>query len=69
MPTRKMKELRDLKDEDLSGRLSEYRRELLRLRTLSSRGTIAKESGKTKFLKRNVARIETILAEKKGAEA
>jgi len=69
MPTRKMKELRDLKDEDLSGRLSEYRRELLRLRTLASRGTIAKESGKIKFLKRNVARIETILAEKKGAEA
>ncbi len=69
MPTRKMKELRDLKDEDLVGRLSEYRRELLRLRTLSSRGTIAKESGKIKSLKKNVARVETILAEKKGAEA
>ena len=69
MPTRKMKELRDLKDEDLVGRLSEYRRELLRLRTLSSRGTIAKESGKMKSMKKNVARIETILAEKKGAEA
>ena len=68
MPTRKMKELRDLKDEDLTGRLSEYRRELLRLRTLSSRGTIAKESGKIRSLKKNVARIETILAEKKGAE-
>jgi large subunit ribosomal protein L29 len=69
MPTRKMKELRDLNDEDLRGRLSEYRRELLRLRTLSSRGNIAKESGKIKALKRNVARIETILAEKKGASA
>ncbi|HVP24027.1 MAG TPA: 50S ribosomal protein L29 [Conexivisphaerales archaeon] len=68
MPTRKMKELRDLKDEDLTGRLAEYRRELLRLRTLSSRGTIAKESGKIKTLKRNVARVETILAEKKGAK-
>ncbi len=67
MTTRKMKELRDMKDEDLKGRLSEYRRELLRLRTLSSRGTIAKESGKIKTLKRNVARIETILAEKKVA--
>jgi ribosomal protein L29 len=62
-----MKELRDMRDEDLKGRLSEYRRELLRLRTLSSRGTIAKESGKIKTLKRNVARIETILAEKKVA--
>jgi len=67
LTTRKMKELRDMKDEDLKGRLSEYRRELLRLRTLSSRGTIAKESGKIKTLKRNVARIETILAEKKVA--
>lgn len=67
MTTRKMKELRDMRDEDLKGRLSEYRRELLRLRTLSSRGTIAKESGKIKTLKRNVARIETILAEKKVA--
>jgi ribosomal protein L29 len=62
-----VKELRDMRDEDLKGRLSEYRRELLRLRTLSSRGTIAKESGKIKTLKRNVARIETILAEKKVA--
>ena len=68
MPTRRMKELRDLKEEDLAGRLSEYRRELLRLRTLSARGTMAKESGKMKTLKRNVARIETILSEKKGAQ-
>ncbi len=68
MPTRKMKELRELKDEELEGRLSEYRRELLRLRTLSARGTIAKESGKVKSLKRNIARIETLLVEKKGAQ-
>ena len=68
MPARKMKELRDLNDEDLQGRLSEYRRELLRLRTLSIRGTIAKESGKIKEFKKNVARIETILTEKKGAK-
>jgi ribosomal protein L29 len=63
-----MKDLRGLKDEDLLGRLSEYRRELLRLRTLSSRGTIAKESGKIKTLKRNVARIETIIGERKGVQ-
>jgi large subunit ribosomal protein L29 len=62
-----MKELRELKDDDLLGRLSEYRRELLRLRTLSARGTIAKESGKMKALKRNIARIETLLVEKKVA--
>jgi large subunit ribosomal protein L29 len=62
-----MKELRDVKADDLEARLSEYRRELLRLRTLSARGTIAKESGKIKALKRNAARIETVLAEKKGA--
>ncbi|MGA1974292.1 MAG: 50S ribosomal protein L29 [Conexivisphaerales archaeon] len=68
MPTRSMKDLRGLKDEDLLGRLSEYRRELLRLRTLSSRGTIAKESGKIKTLKRNVARIETIIGERKGVQ-
>jgi ribosomal protein L29 len=68
MPTRKMKELRELSDDDLKGRLSEYRRELLRLRTMSSRGTIAKESGKIKGLKRDVARIETLLTEKKGAQ-
>jgi large subunit ribosomal protein L29 len=64
-----MEELRDLNDEDLKGRLAEYRRELLRLNTLSSRGTMAKESGKVKALKKNIARVETILVERRGVLA
>lgn len=50
--------------EDLQDRLAEYRRELLRLQTLSSRGTLAKESGKIRAVRRNIAIIKTVLAEK-----
>jgi ribosomal protein L29 len=50
--------------EDLQDRLAEYRRELLRLQTLYSRGTLAKESGKIRAVRRNIAIIKTVLAEK-----
>jgi ribosomal protein L29 len=64
MPAPKAKSYRGMSLEDLQDRLAEYRRELLRLQTLSSRGTLAKESGKIRAVRRNIAIIKTVLAEK-----
>ena len=60
----KTKDYRDMSPENLQTRLAEYRRELLRLRTLSSRGNLAKESGKIRNVRKNIARIKTVLGMK-----
>lgn len=64
MPTLKASELRKKNTEELMKQLAELRRELFRLNTLSARGIIGKESGKVKAVRRNVARVLTVLREK-----
>lgn len=64
MPTLKAKELRKKNVDDLLKQLEDLRRELLRLRTLSARGVIGKESGKVKMVRRNIAKVLTVLREK-----
>lgn len=51
----------ELGTEELLKRLGELRKELLRLRTATGRGTIGNESGKVKALRRDVARVLTVL--------
>ena len=63
MPRFKPAEARKMKAEDLESRLSEMRAELTKLKTASARGTIAKESGKIRNLKHNIARILTVMNE------
>jgi large subunit ribosomal protein L29 len=48
---------------DLQSRLAEYRRELLRLKTAAARGTVAKESGKIRNVRKAIARVKTVLRE------
>ena len=64
MPVLKAKELRKKDTKELIEQLIELRRELLRLSTLSARGIIGKESGKVKVVRRNIARILTVLRER-----
>jgi len=64
MPVLKAKELRRKDTKELIEQLIELRRELLRLNTLSARGIIGKESGKVKVVRRNIARILTVLRER-----
>ena len=64
MPVLKASELRKKSTEELMKQLAELRRELFRLNTLSTRGIIGKESGKVRVVRRNVARILTVLRER-----
>ena len=61
----RMKTVRNLNENDLNDRLQQLRTELSRLKVDSSKGTLRKESGKIKPLKRDIARIMTRLSEMK----
>ena len=61
----KMKTIRELNETDLKDRLSQLRSELTKLRIESSKGTLRKDSGKVKPLRRDVARVLTRLNELK----
>ena len=61
----KMKTIRELNETDLKDRLEQLRSELTKLRIESSKGTLRKDSGKVKPLRRDVARVLTRLNELK----
>ncbi len=61
----KMKTINALNEKDLLDRLQQLRSDLSKLKIESSKGTLRKESGKIKPLKRNIARILTKLNELK----
>ena len=61
----KMKDIRQLNEKDLEDRLQQLRSDLTKLRTDSAKGTLRKESGKLKRLRRDIARILTRLNELK----
>jgi large subunit ribosomal protein L29 len=61
----KMKTIRELNETDLKDRLDQLRSELTKLRIESSKGTLRKDSGKVKPLRRDVARVLTRLNELK----
>ncbi len=58
-------ELNELSSEDLTKRLNDLRSELSKMRSGAARGTLKKELGEIKTLRRNVARIMTALNAKK----
>ena len=59
----KMKTIRELSETDLKDRLDQLRSELTKLRIESSKGTLRKDSGKVKPLRRDIARVLTRLNE------
>jgi large subunit ribosomal protein L29 len=61
-----LKEIRGLSDEELQQKLNELRSELIRLRTQVVTGTI-KDTMAIRNIKKNIARIQTVLKEKRGA--
>lgn len=64
MPRVKAKALRKQEPDQLKDRLFELRGELARLRSLTARGMIQKQSGSVSRVKRDIARVLTILREK-----
>ncbi|MBI1829138.1 MAG: 50S ribosomal protein L29 [Nitrosopumilales archaeon] len=65
MTRMKMKTIRQFNETDLKDRLGQLRSELTKLRIESSKGTLKKESGKLKPLRRDIARMLTRLNEMK----
>ena len=55
--------LRELSEEDLRDRRSEARAQLAKLRVDGAKGTLRKESGKIRPLRRDIARMLTRLGE------
>ncbi len=61
----KMKSIRELNENDLEDRLQQMRSDLTKLRVDNAKGTLRKESGKLKPLRKDIARIMTRLNEMK----
>jgi len=59
----KMKSIRELNETDLKDRIIQMRTELSKLEVENAKGTLRKESGKIKPLKRDIARLLTRLNE------
>ncbi len=61
----KLKTLRELNDNDLADKLAELRTDLAKLRAEKTKGTLKKKSGDIKWVRRDIARMMTILNERK----
>ena len=61
----KIKTLREMNDTDLSGKLSELKADLAKVRSEQSKGTLKKHSGEVRYMRRDIARVMTILNERK----
>jgi len=64
MPRVKAKALRQQDPDQLRDRLFELRTELARLNSKMGRGMIQKESGSPRRVKRDIARVLTVMKEK-----
>ena len=61
----KMKTIRELNEKDVKDRIEEMRTELSKLQVENAKGTLRKESGKIKPVKRDIARLLNRLNEMK----
>ena len=59
----RMKAIREMNEKDLKDRIIEMRTDLSKLEVENAKGTLRKESGKIKPLKRDIARLLTRLNE------
>ncbi len=60
----RVKELREQDQTQLSSRLFELRGDLAKLRSSAARGMIQKQSGNIKRVRKDIARILTVMKEK-----
>ena len=61
----KNKAIREMNEKDLQDRLKQVSTDLFKLRVESKKGTLRKESGKLKPLRKNIARMLTRMNELK----
>jgi large subunit ribosomal protein L29 len=61
----KLRILQEMTQTELKDKLSELRSELTKLKSERAKGTLKKETGSIRWIRRDIARILTILREKK----
>ena len=61
----KLKTLREMNDNDLSDKLFELNTELAKMRSEGAKGTLKKQTGNIKWLRRDIERIMTLQNERK----
>jgi large subunit ribosomal protein L29 len=61
----KLRTLREMNEQDLADKLSELKADLAKLRLEKSKGTLKKQTASLKWLRRDIARMTTILHERK----
>ncbi|HZC20118.1 MAG TPA: 50S ribosomal protein L29 [Nitrososphaeraceae archaeon] len=65
MARAKLKTIREMNDDDLSGKLTDLRTDLSKIRSEAAKGTLKKKTGSVKYIRRDIARILTIINERK----
>ena len=63
----KLKTLREMNDSDLTEKLSDLRADLAKLRSEGAKGTLKKRTGDIRWIRRDVARIMTLINERKAS--
>jgi large subunit ribosomal protein L29 len=61
----KLKTLREMNEQDLADKLAEIKADLAKLRLEKSKGTLKKQTADIKWLRRDIARMITIINERK----
>ncbi len=64
MPMKRMREIRELSEEQRLKRLSELRTELVRMKTMVKAGGAVENPSRIRELRKTIARIETVRNEK-----
>ena len=64
MPMKRMREVRDIPEEERLKRLSELKTELVRMRTMVKAGGAVENPSRIRELKKTIARIQTVMNEK-----
>ncbi|HKF27223.1 MAG TPA: 50S ribosomal protein L29 [Nitrososphaera sp.] len=62
----KTKILREMNDRDLTDKLAELKTDLGKVQLEKSKGTLKKQTGSIRWLRRDIARMKTIMNERKG---
>ena len=60
----KLKTLHEMNDNDLTDRLSDLKADLAKLRSEGAKGTLKKRTGDIRWVRRDIARIMTLLNER-----
>jgi len=60
----KLKTLREMNNPDLTDKLSDLNADLAKLRAEGAKGTLKKQTGDLRWIRRDIARIMTILNER-----